>query len=126
MKQGRITPNGVVLKEHENATVVWLTENGYNVELIPPSPFSKKPDIIVDDLEWEMKSPKGNGRENLEHAFKAAVKQSENIIFDLRRSKIAENKALTKLKRELNLSKKARRLIIITKAAKRLDFNKRS
>ena len=124
MKQGKITPNGVILKEHENATVVWLTEHGFNVELILPSPFSKKSNIIFNGLEWEMKSPKGDGKENLEHAFKAAVKQSENIIFDLRRSRIPENKALTKLKKELRLSKKAKRLIVITKAAKRLDFTK--
>lgn len=35
MKKGKIIPNGVVLKNHENATVVFLTELGFDVELIP-------------------------------------------------------------------------------------------
>jgi hypothetical protein len=124
MRQGKVILNGVVLKEHENATVAWLTLAGFDIELIPPSPFSKKPDLLMSGLEWEMKSPKGSGRENLEHAFKAAVKQSDNIIFDLRRSKISERNALIKLEREFNLSKKAKKLIIITKAGKNIDFNK--
>lgn len=36
-KKGTITPNGVTLKEHEYATVVFLTEQGYDIELIPRS-----------------------------------------------------------------------------------------
>jgi hypothetical protein len=35
MKQGKITPNGVVLHTHENATVVFLTGQGFDVELLP-------------------------------------------------------------------------------------------
>ena len=34
---GKIIPNGVVLETHEMATVVFLTEKGYNIELIPKS-----------------------------------------------------------------------------------------
>lgn len=37
MKQGKITTNGVVLETHENVTVVFLTQQGYDIELIPPS-----------------------------------------------------------------------------------------
>lgn len=33
--KGKIIPNGVVLKTHESATVVFLTEQGYDIELIP-------------------------------------------------------------------------------------------
>ena len=35
--KGKIIPNGVVLKTHESATVVLLTEQGFDVELIPKS-----------------------------------------------------------------------------------------
>lgn len=35
MKQGKITTNGVVLHTHENATVVYLTQKGYSISLIP-------------------------------------------------------------------------------------------
>ena len=64
MHKGIITPNGVVLQEHESATVVFLTDLGYDIELIPRSQTEgvHKPDIIMDGLMWEMKAPKGDGK----------------------------------------------------------------
>ena len=58
---GTITPNGVVLETHEMATVVFLTEMGYDIELIPKSNIKgiHTPDIRMSGREWEMKSPKG-------------------------------------------------------------------
>lgn len=60
-KKGKITPNGVVLKTHENATAVFLTEQGFDVELIPASNIEgvHTPDIKMDGLKWEMKAPLG-------------------------------------------------------------------
>jgi hypothetical protein len=37
MKKGKIIPNGVSLERHESETVVFFTELGYEVELIPPA-----------------------------------------------------------------------------------------
>jgi hypothetical protein len=61
MKQGKITPNGVVLHTYENATVVFLTEQGFNVELLPPIQLkgARTPDIRMHKLEWEIKCPTG-------------------------------------------------------------------
>jgi hypothetical protein len=58
-RKGKITPNGVVLETHENATVVFLTEQGYDIELIPPSLHAgmRSPDIVMNNLCWEMKRP---------------------------------------------------------------------
>ena len=55
MKKGKITPNGVVLHTHENATVVFLTEQGFDAELLPPVQRKgvRTPDIRMLDLEWE-------------------------------------------------------------------------
>lgn len=36
MKQGHITANGVVLQQHEISTIVFLTQQGFDVSLIPP------------------------------------------------------------------------------------------
>ena len=36
-RPGTIVPNGVILETHEMATVVFLTELGYDIELIPKS-----------------------------------------------------------------------------------------
>ena len=53
-KRGKITPNGVVLKTHENATAVFLTEQGFDVDLIPTSNIEgvHTPDIKIKGLEW--------------------------------------------------------------------------
>ena len=50
MKIGKIIPNGVSLEKHENDTVIFFTNLGFNIELIPPSntPKAKTPDFIMD------------------------------------------------------------------------------
>lgn len=117
MKTGRITPNGVVLETHENATVVFLTEQGYDVELIPPlqQKGARTPDLRMDGVEWEMKAPKSNGKYTLEHSFRSALRQSPNIIFDIRGSKMPQAKCIAEIERRFNDFKKVKRVLIITK-----------
>ena len=124
MKTGKIIPNGVKLETHEYNTVLFFTTLGKTVELIPPSnvPHTRRPDFIMNGIEWEMKSPKGQTRSNLEHAFQAAVKQSVNIVFDLRRMQMPSDKAVTITKQLFGYSKNAKRLTIITKDGELLDL----
>ena len=126
MKQGRITPNGVVLHTHENATVVFLTEQGFDIELLPPlqQKGARTPDIRMNDLEWEIKCPVGKSANTIKRAFKTALRQSQNIIFDLRGSKITDAVNIAKLEKEFSDIKSARRLVIITKKRELLDFYK--
>lgn len=126
MKTGRIIPNGVSLEKHEYDTILFLTTLGYNIELIPPSriPRVRTPDFQMIGLEWEMKSPKGKTRSNLEHAFQTAVKQSVNIVFDLRRMQMSNDKSITIIKQLFEYSKSAKRLLVITKERKLLDLAK--
>ncbi len=76
MKIGKIIPNGVSLEKHENETIVFFTNLGRNIELIPPSniPKTKTPDFTMDGKSWEMKSPQGKSRVTVEHASKRAAK----------------------------------------------------
>jgi len=126
MKKGRITPNGVVLHTHENATAVFLTEQGYDVELLPPAQRkgARTPDIRMLNLDWEMKSPRSNGKYTIEHSFRSALKQSPNIIFDIRGSKMPEQKCIAEIERRFNDFKKVNRVMIVTKRQGLLDFNK--
>ncbi len=126
MKIGKITPNGVSLEKHENDTVVFFTNLGYNIELIPPSntPKAKTPDFMMDGKAWEMKSPQGKSRVTVEHAFKRAAKQSENIIIDLRRTKIPTDQAKTALEKLFGSSRRVRNLKVITREQQLLDFKK--
>ncbi len=127
MAKGRITPNGVVLETHENATVVFMTELGYDVELVPPlqRKGAKTPDIRMNGLEWEMKTPKSDGKYTIEHAFRSALKQSPNIIFDIRWSKMLQRKCVAEIERRFNDFKKVKRVLIITKSKKLLEFSKK-
>jgi len=75
-KQGTIIANGVVLEKHENATVVFLTSKGFDIEIIPPVLERKTPDIKMDKLFWEIKRPTANSKYTIPHSFKSALKQS--------------------------------------------------
>ena len=123
-KEGTIIANGVVLEKHEYATVVFLTSKGFDIELIPPVLERKTPDIKMEKLYWEIKRPTGNSKYTIPHAFKSALKQSSNIIFDLRSSKLHQEKALRRLKKEFELSNGAKRLKVILKSKRILDFKK--
>ena len=125
-KKGKITPNGVVLNTHENATAVFLTEQGFDVELIPASNIEgvHTPDIKMDGLKWEMKAPLGEGNQLMENTIQRALRQSQNIIIDLRHTKRHQTKCLRELEKQFLNKKGIKRLKVITKSGKTLDFEK--
>ncbi|MDR0955515.1 MAG: hypothetical protein LBM73_00120 [Candidatus Nomurabacteria bacterium] len=121
--------NGSYPTDEELETVVALTlrKGRQHITFLRPNTeqFAKTPDILWNKLKWEIKRPHGRGKYTLQHAFKAAVLQSENVIFDLRDlKKIPPENAVRKLEKEFNVSRKARRMIILTKSHKQLDFKK--
>lgn len=126
MKKGKIIPNGVVLKNHENATVVFLTELGFDVELIPKINIEgvHTPDIIINGVKWEMKAPIGEGNSLMKNTIQKAVKQSPNIMIDLRRTKRHQTKCLRELEKQFDKSKFIKSLKVITKSGRVLDFKK--
>ena len=126
MRQGSITTNGVILHHHENATVVYLTQQGYDITIIPPDQRKgvHTPDIIMLNKRWEMKCPIGRSPHTIKRAFKVAIHQSEYIIFDLRRSKITDAVNIARLKKEFHDIKRVKRLIIIPKSKKIIDISK--
>ena len=126
MKQGKITPNGVVLHTHENAAVVFLASQGFDIELLPPvqSRGVHTPDLKMLDLDWELKSPRSNGKYTIEHSFRSALKQSSNIIFDIRASKMPQQKCIAEIERRFNDFKKTTRVMIITKRRGLLEFKR--
>lgn len=125
-ERGSIIPNGVVLKEHEMATVVLLTELGFNVELIPKSNQQgvRTPDVRIEGLLWEIKSPKGEGKSLMKNTVQKACRQSCNVIVDLRRVKRYQEKCLSELNREFEYSRSLKRLKIITKNGSVIDLVK--
>jgi hypothetical protein len=76
---------------------------------------SKSPDVLINGIIWEIKSPTGKGKRNIQHTLQAAIKQSRCIVFDARRSKIHVNKIVGELQRQLGLSASIERLLLIRK-----------
>ncbi|MDR2524002.1 MAG: hypothetical protein LBC95_00460 [Candidatus Nomurabacteria bacterium] len=79
------------------------------------------PDFVINGVAWELKSPTGKGKRNVQHQFNRALKQSRNIIFDARQSKMD----IRKIRNQLNyFTKKAKRskaisrLLLINKESK--------
>lgn len=126
-KEGRIIPNGVSLEKHENDTIVFFTNLGYTIELIPPvlTPNSKTPDFMMLGQSWEMKSPLSSSKNAIERSFKKAAQQSENIILDLRRTTAESTKAIKICEKLFDSSKRVRKMKVITKNQKLKEYNKK-
>ena len=108
---------------HEvNAILLLLDYFNTDITCINPG-TGKTPDLKINDIEWELKSPQGNGVKTIENILKKAAKQSKNIILDFSRIKMNGNQALYRTKYYLHNNKHGiKRLIIITKNHKVIDF----
>lgn len=126
MKKGKIVTNDVKMEMHEWVTVEFLMDYGYDIELIRKSNKYgvHTPDICMDKLFWEMKAPKGEGKSLMKNTLQKAVRQSENVIIDLRRVKRYQMKCLAEIKREFDNSRSIKRIKIITKSGKMIELSR--
>jgi hypothetical protein len=90
---------------------------GEDVEFIPVT-STKTPDIIIGNIRWEIKSPLGKGKHNIQHQFHRGMKQSKNIVIDARRSKMDVRNIRRELKTQAGLARGLKRLLFITKEEK--------
>lgn len=111
------------LRFHE-VNVILLLLDYFDADITCISPgFGKTPDVKIKGIEWELKSPQGNGVKTIENILKKAAKQSNNIILDFSRIKMKGNQALSRTRYYLHNNKHGiKRLIIITKNHKVIDF----
>lgn len=126
MVKGALIQNGVHLEDHEYETVKYFLDLGADVELIPPSQikYLRMPDIIMNGISWEMKSPVGKGKYTIQNILQSAAGQSRNIIIDLRRCKMPSEEAINKIRREFDKSKNIHCMKVIQKNGELLDFEK--
>jgi len=113
-----IIPCGVIPEKHELETASFSAELGEDVEFLAPS-YAKgvySPDVQIEEQRWEIKSPCGNSKHTIENNYRSAQRQSPNVIFDLRRFKIDERIAISKIKQQFSLrTGKIKHVLIITK-----------
>ena len=126
MRRGKIDISQLktLPERHELETADYLANLGYDIEFIAPrnSPNVHTPDIFMDGVSWEIKCPKGKSKRTIENNFRKAKQQAENIIFDLRRINIPEEKCMLELKRRLAQKRDVKRLLIIKKSGEILKF----
>ena len=103
-----IIPFGAHPEDHEIEIAKILNKYGKNVEFLIPLDIknTRTPDIKMDGLFWEIKSPKGSSSRTIENNLRCALRQSKNIIIDLRRIKIDETRAISQIKEKFVKIKK--------------------
>ena len=106
----------------EFLTAKFLANLGKDVVFIEPSQAknSRTPDIEMDGIEWEIKCPRANSKYTIQHAFRSALEQSPNMVFDLRSAK-APTQSKNRLEFEFEKEKRAKRLIIILRGGEIID-----
>ena len=105
-----IIPSGVNVWPHEYKSAEALSAAGYVVEFIPPldTEGNHTADVLLDGVEWELKSPKSGKIEAIERNLKKGSKQSSRIVFDSRRMKRIPGKAII---RELSIRLKKQKTL---------------
>jgi len=102
----------LILAQHFKADVVFLRPQ-----------LDKTPDVQINGLRWEIKSPRGGGRKTIDNNLRSARKQSPNIVLDLRRAKINHRNAMSRTHHYLiSGPHKIKRLKVIAKSRKVIDI----
>ena len=127
-KIGKITrPANVKPEPHEEETARFLANKlGFNIEFLEPvyQKGAHTPDIKMNNMFWELKAPKGDAKHTIQHSLRKALSQSKYVIFDLRRMKMPDNKAIAELKQKFEMVKIIKRILIITKSHILLDLKR--
>ena len=120
--------NGVKPRLHEDRLAVFLASCGHRVKFLPTSNEKnvRTPDFILDDnFAWEAKTLTKARSKTIQHALSTAVKQSENIVFDLRALGAEQSdRSEAMIVKMFGHFRRARRLMIITKAGELHQYNK--
>lgn len=109
---------GVHPRPHEITAAEILADYFQRNAYFLPESVLNAADIRIGNIEWEIKSPLGNGKYTIQHQLQRALKQSRNIVFDARRTKTPSSKVLHELEKQCRQTKSIRRLLLITKNKK--------
>lgn len=118
-----LIPGGVRPWPHELRVANILALAGHAVEFLPKTNM-KTADILLDDVAYEIKSPKSANSNTLEHVLKKALKQSSNIIIDTTRMKnVRDGNTRRFLINQVRIRKQIKKLIMISKQGQIIDIS---
>jgi len=102
-------------KDHEfSAATIVAAYFQANVIFIRPA-ASRTPDFEINGIRWELKSPMGSSARTIENNMRTARKQSQNIIIDLARVKIHQQRVIARINYFLSKPNSFRKVLVITK-----------
>lgn len=82
------------------------------------------PDIRLDGIEYEIKSPETRKTSSLEQLIRTALKQCPHIIIDSSRMKMHDDKAQKFLVKKCREQKRIKKMLFITKRGAIIDIFK--
>ncbi len=85
-----------------------------DVHFIEPT-LKGTPDVSIKGLKWEIKSPIGGSANNIRKNMREAGLQSQNVVIDLRRSRLHQTRAVGYIHQYMATSRKLKRVLVITK-----------
>ena len=114
-------------ERHEYETAKYFARLGFDIIFIKPRAIKgiHDPDFFMKGRKWETKSPKIYSKPSFEYNFKKAQKQSEHIIFYLRRLSAVDSQKYSKELTKWSTATKIKTLLVITKDGKLLDIKGR-
>lgn len=106
---------------HELRTAKILALAGHYVEFLPESSLHT-PDIRLDGVEYEIKSPETEKTSSLEQSIRTALKQCQNIIIDSSRMKMHDNRVRNFLIKKCREQKQIKKMLFVTKRGEIIDI----
>lgn len=122
-KKGIFIPAGRKVWQHELRVTEILAKAGYSVDFLPEN-RQKSPDILLNGIEFEIKSPQTTSTNTLEHLLKKGLKQSPNLIIDTSRTSMRDDKMRNFLVTQMRKTKQIKKLLMITKKGRIIDIFK--
>ncbi len=126
-KAGSVTiPADLTIWDHELKTARVLAGVGHRVEFLPATNkhSAKSPDILMNGIKWEIKSPKTDKLSALERNLKRASRQSGHIIIDTRRMKKIHDSTVQRfLVQKLKQQKTIKQILLINRKHQVIDIN---
>ena len=92
-----------------------------DIEFVPRS-NRRTPDFLIKGRVWELKSPTGTGKNNIQRQLQEAHGQSVNVILDASRSKMHPDEMLRRAEYQFKIVKSVKRIIFIPKGGKPLEI----
>ena len=122
-----LIPAGYKPKKHE-LDAAWILSKHFNsiVQVLRPSKGYKEKtaDFVIDNIQYELKTPTTSKVSKVEVTIREAVKQSVNVVIDMRKTKITEKRMIEICQDRLIHIKKLRKITLIVDKEKVLDFYK--